>query len=55
MNRKYTSSDIENIVNKIRENFKDAILTADIIVRLPRRDRGRICKNFRTFRENKII
>ena len=55
MNRKYTSNDIEEIAKKLRKNFKDAILTADIIVRIPRRNRRRIWKNIRAFRKNKII
>lgn len=35
MNRKYTSQDIIEVVKRIRENFEDVILTADIIVGFP--------------------
>ena len=35
MNRKYTKEDIRKIAMKLRENFVDTILTADIIVGFP--------------------
>lgn len=45
MNRKYAKEDILELSNRIRENFEDAILTADIIVGFPRRNRRRIFGN----------
>lgn len=36
MNRKYTREDILSLAKRLRENFEDAILTADIIVGFPR-------------------
>lgn len=42
MNRKYTKQDMIKCVNNLRDNFKDVILTADIIVRIPRRNRRRV-------------
>lgn len=33
MNRKYNAEDIEKVCKNLRENFKDTMLTADIIVR----------------------
>ncbi len=42
MNRHYTSDDILNVCKTLRENFKDVMLTADIIVRIPWGDRRRI-------------
>ncbi|MDE5830298.1 MAG: radical SAM protein [Clostridia bacterium] len=38
MNRKYTKEEIIEVCKNLRENFEDAILTADIIVRISRRD-----------------
>ena len=35
MNRKYTSEQIKEVVEELRKNFKEAILTADIIVGFP--------------------
>lgn len=35
MNRKYTREDILDASKKLRENFKEAILTADVIVGFP--------------------
>lgn len=35
MNRKYTKEEILKTVKKLRDNFKDVILTADIIVGFP--------------------
>lgn len=35
MNRKYTREDILNVAKTLRENFEDAMLTADIIVGFP--------------------
>ena len=45
MNRKYTKEDILELAKRLRENFEDAILTADIIVGFPRRNRRRIFCN----------
>ena len=45
MNRKYTREDILELAKRLRENFEDAILTADIIVGFPRRNRRRIFCN----------
>lgn len=42
MNRKYTKEDIIKAIKLLRENFEDVMLTADIIVGFPRRDRKRI-------------
>ncbi len=35
MNRRYTTEEFENIVNILRKNYKDVILTTDIIVGFP--------------------
>ena len=35
MNRKYTTKEFENIVNLLRKNYEDVILTTDIIVGFP--------------------
>ena len=42
MNRKYNKNDIINAVKLLRDNFEDVILTADIIVRISRRNRSGI-------------
>ncbi len=39
MNRKYTKEDIIRVVDTLRESYKNAMLTADIIVRVSRGDR----------------
>ncbi len=38
MNRRYTTSEFENICNLLRNNFEDVALTTDIIVGFPRRN-----------------
>ena len=38
MNRRYTTLEFKEIVNRIRSYFEDSILTTDIIVRIPRRN-----------------
>lgn len=38
MNRRYTTYEFLEATRLIRENFKDAILTADVIVGFPRRN-----------------
>ena len=35
MNRRYTTKEFEEIVNRLRENYEDVILTTDIIVGFP--------------------
>ena len=42
MNRHYDREKILEVTKILRENFKDVMLTADIIVGFPRRNRGRI-------------
>ena len=42
MNRRYTIKEFEKIVKRLRNAYKDVILTTDIIVGLPRRNRRRI-------------
>ena len=38
MNRRYTAEEFREAVRILRENFEDVILTADVIVRLSRRN-----------------
>lgn len=42
MNRRYTIKEFEKIVKRLRNAYKDVILTTDIIVGFPRRNRRRI-------------
>ena len=35
MNRRYTTEEFEEIVNKLRKAYKDVIITTDIIVGFP--------------------
>ncbi len=42
MNRRYTCQEFKEIVKRLRNTYKDVILTTDIIVRIPTRNRRRI-------------
>jgi len=55
MNRRYTTKEFREIVNRIRNYFKDSILTTDIIVRFSRRNRRRISSNLCVFKRNSIL
>ncbi len=54
MNRKYTSEDILSVSRKLRENFKEAMLTADIIVGFPGETEEEFYNTYRLLQKIKL-
>ncbi len=54
MNRRYTTEEFENIVNILRKNYKDAILTTDIIVGFPGETNDEFEKTYKFLEEIKF-
>lgn len=54
MNRKYTKEDIINLAKMLRENFEDAILTADVIVGFPGETEEEFSITYETLKEMEL-
>lgn len=54
MNRKYTSQDIREVSKLLRENFENAMLTADIIVGFPGETEADFEKTYKLLEEIKL-
>jgi len=54
MNRKYKKEEILEVVNCLRENFKDTILTADIIVGFPGETEEEFEETYKVLKEIKL-
>ena len=54
MNRRYTTKQFEKIVNLLRENYKDVILTTDIIVGFPGETDEEFKKNYEFLKKIKF-
>ena len=54
MNRRYTTQEFKNIVNLLRENYKDVNLTTDIIVGFPQETEEEFNKTYEFLKEIKF-
>ena len=54
MNRKYTKEDIIEVVKLLRENFTEAVLTADIIVGFPGETEAEFEETYKLLKEIKL-
>ncbi len=54
MNRRYTTEEFKNIVNLLRENYKDVNLTTDIIVGFPQETEEEFNKTYEFLKEIKF-